>query len=347
MKAADYTFKNDRAKKVFIAPYVVKIIGLVLLGISVVVLLSNLLKTDTEVRREKPYKEMLLSEDQGVNKVVSLDVEKGTKPVTIKEDGKYRYCFVKVGNEYFLVRMTEKQLDKLSKKLADSKTNVKVTGYTKKVNDELKTRMAPFIAENVPGTDAVPTTVTRYTGQYYTVYQKDKFYVMLFSIGLKRTKAFIILVVLGVLFLIVSKKLKKKAIRFAANSTVNYAALDFEMNAVESFWFDTLKVYATKNYLIGFGPVIHVIKYSNLVWIYDHQQELFKQPAFHQVKIMDVKGKLMNLSTCTFGNGRNGRITLEMRQLEENIRKHNENVEFGFSMDTKLKMQDMYQKGKK
>ncbi len=347
MKAAEYTFKNERAKKVFIAPYVLKIIGLLLLGISVVVLLSNLLKTDTEVRRERPYKQLLLSEDQGVNKVVSLDVEKGSKPVTIKENGKYRYCFVKVGNEYFLVRFTKKQLEKVTKDLAENKKNVKLTGYTQKVNDELKTRMAPFIAENVTGSDAVPSTVTRYTGQYYTVYQKDRFYIMLFSIGLKRTKSFIILVVLAVITLIISKRLKKRAIRFAANSTVNYPALDFEMNAVESFWYDTLKVYATKNYLIGFGPVIHVIKYSNLVWIYDHQQELFKQPAFHQVKIMDVKGKLMNLSTCTFGNGRNGRITLEMRHLEEKIKKHNENVEFGFSIDTKIKMNDMYCKGKK
>ena len=345
MKANQFQFTNDRAKKVFIAPYVVKIISYFLFGIVVLVALSTLLKTDTAINREKPYKEMLLSEDQGVNKVVSLDVEKGSSPVTIKEDGKERYVFVKVGNEYFLVRLSKKQLEKLTKDLKEK--SVKLTGYTKKVNDDLKTRMAPYIAENIPGSDAVPTTVTRYTGQYYTVYQKDKLVFMLLTIGKKGTKAVIILLVLAIICFIAAKKLKKNAIRFAANSTVNYAALDFEMNAVESFWFDTLKVYATKNYLIGFGPVIHVIKYSNLVWIYDHQQELFKQPAFHQVKIMDVKGKLMNLSTCTFGNGRNGRITLEMRQLEENIKKHNDKVEFGFSIDTKIKMDDMYVKNKK
>ena len=346
MKANDYQFKNSRASKMFIAPYVIKLLAYLFLIITVTSLLSFLLKTSTAVNKKMPYKDFLLSDEQGVNKVVSLSVDKGSVPATIKEDGKDRYVFVKVGKEYFLVKITKKQLEKLTKKLADAKENVVITGYTRKINDDLATRMAPYIADKIPGSDAVPTTVRGITGQYYTVYQKDNFFLMLVTIGKKGLKKFIIFLIITIALFILSKKLKKGAIRYAANSTVNHSALDFEMNAVESLWFDTLKVYATKNYLIGFGPVMHVIKYSNLVWIYDYQQELFKQPAFHQVKIMDVKGKRMNLSTCTFGNGRNGRITLEMRQLEETIKKHVSDVEFGYSLESREKMKSRFNKKK-
>ncbi len=344
MSKNKYKMKNKKVKKAFILDKCFTYAGLFFLLLALLVGGLKVLKTKKAIDDMKPFREVISHGGLNDNSAVYLENKAKSEPILIMEEGKNAYALINVldeynNDEYFVLRLSKKDLDKLTEKVKSSAEPVRIEGYTIYMDNEtLQEKTAEKLVDLFPYMTIEKGRVFGIVGAYYTQKVSDNIALKYFEIGRSGIIAAIVLLVISLILLIVGKRLKKKSISFVAYSETNPVVLDREMGELETQWFDTLGIYATKNYIISIGLRMYVAKYANIQWIYSKEKVLLETNLYDDVVLMDKKGKLHRIARVNWGGTKSGRVRIEMQQLYDAVHKHNGDAFFGYTPELEKMM---------
>ena len=344
MKKNVYRLINPRAKKKYVFRQRIKQAGFIIMGLAVLILLLGIFASWRAKKGDKPISELRYNAGNYGGKVTHLEAKKGEEPGLISKKDKEVYILVKEasdGNDTSVVRLSEKQYEKLQKKIKDSKDSVTVYGYTRYIDDaELKSSITDTAREFYPYEELTTANILGRVGAYYIDYFSSN---NIFIILLYVKRAFVIwavvLLVLGLAVYFCGDRMMKSFTGKQEYTNFGLGALDTEMNQLDAFWFDSINVYVTKNHVIGLGRGIKAVKTADIIWIYVKPVVLLDTQLYQNLFVVNNKGRRIKLSRSKWGNRTNGLILRELQTAGESIRKHNPDVAIGYSSEVQKEME--------
>ena len=106
--------------------------------------------------------------------------------------------------------------------------------------------------------------------------------------------------------------------------------IESEMNSSEAFYYNKLKLYLTKNYLIILNGNFIVYKYSDILWMYPFEQKYYGATVSKAIKIFTVDGKTTMFANISIQN-KTQKQTYE--EIWETILNKNSNIKLGYTKE--------------
>ena len=325
-------FTNPNAKKMLkghkkrlIAGIVIMLIGAAVLGICLMVAKKG-------IDNPKSFSE-LTHKGGNSGEIVSLDVTFLFDAFASRENSKNEnYCFATDGKDYFMVRVTEKELDKLQSEIEDKGT-VTFYGVARKISDTklIETACTFLNAKRFYDSKISSSNYKGYIGAFYLDYSKPGVISMLFAVEGIFAFLGIGICVVGLLFLLSGLLNMKKFKKIGGADGSEIARLDAEMNSPNALWLENLKIYATANYVIGFNKGINAVRYDEVIWFYTVQHLTNGRQDYRLLNLLDKTGVEKTIGSVPNNKKTDGAVEEQINRLEQKIWENNQQAVIGYS----------------
>ena len=133
---------------------------------------------------------------------------------------------------------------------------------------------------------------------------------------------------ISLIFLIIfaTKKIKTKRI-LSTLTEEELTTLEQELESTDTNYYSNYHLILTPNYLISFTNGLNILKYNNLIWVYEHKVKQYGITTAKNIFVMDNKGKTYHiLSTDAFKKS-----SELIKEITTNISNKNENMLVGYN----------------
>ncbi len=332
-------FSNPHARKTFKGQKKKFIIGLVFMLAGLGLIVFSLMVAQKGLKNPKSFSEITHRGGHS-GEVVSLEVTFVFDPFASREKSKNEnYCFATDGEDYFVIRVTEKELDDIQSRIS-SDGKVKLTGVNRKISESsLIDAACNFLNAKrfFPGKIG-KSNYKGYIGSFYLDYAKpNAFSVMMTSVNFLPFIG-LVFVVLGLIIGLVGFSSLKKFKNAGGMDGSEIARLDAEMNAPNAVWLDSLSIYLTSNHVIGLDRGFWAARYEDIVWFYMVQHSTNGIKDYRMLNVLDKTGAEKTLSNVPNRKKNEESVAMEINELEKTIWENNQSVVIGYSPEIAAQM---------
>ena len=246
------------------------IIGIVMIIISLVFFYLSSVQNEKDNKNIKYFNDILES-DSKIGLKSYLNISWLSSEFAVRDDITDAFYYAYDGNYYYIVFLDKEKATELLK--MDLKNNpVKIIGVTKNIPDDVKKIAIEDYNSSIEDGEEKLTyeRFGRVFGNIYLDQTKsistisnisDDYIAIVIGVGASLIIISLILTPVGTIFLLSIKRI----------SDTDIQILDSEMNNSNSKFYDKVNVYLTPNYLIILDWKMTYYKYTDILWMYSHE----------------------------------------------------------------------------
>ncbi|MBR0132905.1 MAG: hypothetical protein IJM14_07485 [Lachnospiraceae bacterium] len=332
-------FTNPHAKKALKGHKKTLTIGLILLLAGVGLIVFSLIQAKKGIDNPKSFSEITHRGGHS-GEIVTLNVTFIFDPFASRENSKKEsYSFATDGEDYYIIRVTEKELEKLQNRIEDE-GEIEITGVTRKISDDkLIEHACTFLnAKGIFPGKISKNNFKGYVGAFYLDYSKPTAFSMMFSSLSFLPFMAIAFMVIGLLVILAGYSNLKKFKKLGGVDGSEIARLDAEMNAPNALWLDDLQAYATSNHVIGLRKGVSSVKYEDILWFYMIQHMTNGIKDYRMLNYLDKTGVEKTLTTVPNRKNNEESVAGQINMLQQKIWENNNAVIIGYSPEIAAQM---------
>lgn len=294
-----YKLKNENILKLKNKNLQTILIGIMFIVLSIILIATSINKDEESLNNLTDLNDIIINEENKNDKKAYLKITNVPYKFAIYDDKTDSYYIVTDGQYLYIAYMSDTKFFTMDEesKLKDSK---KITGITRSTSKNIKQLAIDAYNDSMENEEDKITLAdfNDYFGEVYldtTTEFTDE----------SNTYALLAILTFGIaitIFLVVFiKNFKyKKALKKYDNETLEL--LDEEMSSEEAFYYNKLKLYLTKDYVININGTFKAIKYSDILWMYPYEQRVNGIKTNQAIKVFTKDGKtsilvLINITT--------------------------------------------------
>lgn len=294
------------------------------------------------------------------NSVINLandSVKVSNKPIYITEyssEPTNAFYIVDDGEIFYIAYLSDADYKKLNTD-SISKKPITIKGATKNIPPELKKQVIELF--NQTDFKIKEEEFEKYFGSYYidttatliTTNNFESFYGGLYLDTAGTNTLSNILFVLGIIFFAitfwivviylfkrirVNKRLKKL-------DDGELEKIEEEIDSKDSFYYEKIHVILTKNYLIDTYSKLTILKYEDLIWMYEHKLRQYGFTTLKNLVLLDKKNKAHSVAIIS-GMTRKSQEILD--EIADTIATKNKNILIGYTKENRLAAKERIEK---
>lgn len=271
------------------------------------------------------FNDILEGDGKKVGKFSYLDVVSDAY-MFAQYDNKDDYCyFVYDENYYYIIRMSEKKYKEL---FENGGSTIRVEGTVSPITDEIKELAIDGFNELAEDNVVNKLNFEDYFGDVYlnlnSTFSSDA-NLFIFS-------GFITFAIgLTTLIINIYRKCKFKK-NYNKLSDMEKSYIDSELNSSNCLFYKKQKLFLTDNYIVNFSVDFFVCRYSDIIWMYTHEQ------YYNGIKINEyINIMLKNGKKYRFCTGKSKKHSEVLNSVWSYIINKNNYILLGFDESNKLK----------
>ena len=318
----------------------------ILLLIGIILLLGACLLSFLAIKnknRELPAPINLSEVKKDNNRYSSVEVN--IKPYLFavyevnKKEEKAKYYFVMdKNNRLYILYMKDDDFNKLN--IDSIKENpITVYGYAKPITYDLKKQAITSYNEFMDSEYLTKDNFSEYVGKYYLDMKTPINDSTLYCIGVLIIGTLSLLIILlYILKYYNNKKMMKEM------SPELLKKIDTELSLIVESEYQNMNLYLLKMYIVDYHKEIVIIPYSNIIWIYPYDRTYNGLLVNKYLKVITKDNKKYEIASTRSLDDNKDQI---LEEIEEKIKKKNENIILGYSKENKKKVKEIIKSNKK
>lgn len=329
---------NEKLKKEFqkvnnnlIIAIVCLVLGLVCIGVGFYA--ENRVPKDTEYLNDIIESENNDREDVKVNVKISMQPVLFTR---MTNNSNKKYYITADDKYYYIISLTDSQYDDIKDKNLE-KEPITIYGKSKLISSEIKRLAKSYYNQAMEKEEDKIST----DEDFYNVFGD------LYLDSTNENIASIILIVIGALcmlmwtcfilaFIIMKIRLDRT---FKKIDDEELRKIEEEIDDKDSFHYERAHLILTKNYIISFLSGFKVLKYEDIIWIYEYRLRQYGMTTQKSIMVMDKTGKVKPLITL---DGVTKKSKLVFNEIVDTILSKNNKILVGYNKENKKKIKEEY-----
>lgn len=269
------------------------VIGIGLLVLGIILFIAGSIINDNEYNNRKDLNTIISSKDNKVGLSTYIEVQRNPYLFAGYEDTTDSYYFVTDGTYVYVAYMSKDEFNELYDD--ENYTELKkIEGVTKEYTKDVKELAIDAYNELIGLTDENKLSLSDFENYFGSVYidtttMESDAGVLELTIGILLALIGLIVIILMVIKKIMYNKKLKKIDKNLLNEINN------EMNDKEAFYYESINLCLTKNYVINFGFKFQIIPYKDIVWIYEKVLRTNGIKTSKGIMLVDKNNKLYNI----------------------------------------------------
>jgi len=274
-------------------------------------------------------------EDNRIEKESNLKIAKTPIRFAKLKNSSTKKLYITTDNEfYYIIALTDSKYNEIIKQ--DLETNpVTIYGTTKEISSDIKNLALSFYNSSV--------------GEEYRIEDED-FYGTFGDLYLDATKESNLSLVLYIIggfaslfstcFLIVFAIMKikvEKTLKKIEDSELQ--KIEAEIEEKEAFHYDKARLILTRNYIISFIGGLQILKYEDIIWIYEYRLRQYGITTQKSIMVMNKNGKVKPIVTL---DGVTKKSKLVFDEISETIINKNDKILVGYNKENRKKIKEDY-----
>lgn len=328
MKITNYMLRKEL--KNYVSYLVLSIIFIIIFLVTSIIYFCK----SNNLPKESVYlNDVILSMNNKINITAHLKINKAPFSFAKYSDEQDKaYYIVFDGNYYYIVYMTDKEYQKISKEV--KKKSITIYGTTTYTTSDIRALALDAYNEGLEEENKITEEdFNNYFGEIYLdITKSDNFKnTLLIVISSSVVLASLCLVIFGI------KKRKSNKI-LSSISEKNIEKLEKELREEDTLYFSKNHLILTKNHVVTFINNFKIIDYKDIIWIYENEitQKLFT--IERSINVMNTKKENITIMKISGMNKKNELIVNNIINL---ISKKNKNMLVGFNKENKKKIKEL------
>lgn len=272
---------------------------------------------------------------------VSSNLKVAFKPYTFakyNDEANKAFYIVYDGTYYYIAYMTDKDYNRLSVDDID-KNPITVYGTTKKIDSKIKNLALEAYNEAVEKDKQI--TLSKFESYFGGVYldmteASDIGTIIVVIAAISGFCSFIFLLIYVIKTLQNNSALKKI-------DDDELAKIEKELDDKETFHYEKAHLILTKNYIISFTSKLLVLKYKDIIWMYEHRLRQYGITTQKSLMVMNALGKVRAIVQV---DGVTKKSTSIINEVVDTIYAKNSNILVGYTSENSKKAKEIVKENK-
>lgn len=320
-------FTNEKILKYIKKQKRLMIIGIIILVLSFLLFGLSIKQNEKDDKNIKYLNEIIENSEEKEGQKAYLNVEMISEAFAAYDDTTDAYYYVSDGDYYYIVYLTKDKYNEISKKDLSAEP-YKIYGVARHTQDDVKRIVIEDWNTNLEEGEAELTSEAffNYFGDLYldqtSLYSENALVYIIFGI---------LLLILGIVLTITGIiKRKRNASYLKKLDTNEISNIENEMSDSNSFYYKSVGLYLTNNYLIVINSQFKVYKYNEILWMYKHENYYNGIKTSQSITIFTSDCKTSNIATIALATKNQKEV---FDEIWNTITNKNPNLKVGYTKE--------------
>jgi len=284
------------------------------------------------------FNDIIVGEEANrIDKEVNLKITEEPIRFARLTNSNKRLYIVTDSKYYYIISLTDSQYNKLMDK-KPAENAVTIYGKTKATTSSIEKLATNYYnsSESIPEEKKINDSEDFFSifgDLYLDTTEQSAMSIVLYIIGaICSMLSTIFLIIFGVMKFKVERALKKI-------DDEELKKIEAEMEEKEAFHYEKARLILTKTYIVSFLNGLTVLKYEDIIWVYEHRLKQYGMTTQKSIMVMNNKGKVKPIITL---DGITKKSKLVFDEIADTILSKNNKILVGYTKENRKKIKEDY-----